>query len=211
VSVGGDPLMTPEEATALLERTGAMLSGHFRLSSGRHSDRYVEKARILQRPDEAMRLAREIASWYPEVDVVVAPAVGAVPLGFAVALAAGARSVYAEREGGTMTLRRGFEILPGERVLVVEDVVTTGRSAAEVLELVLRAGSTSLGVAALVDRSGAPPPFPVRAVLRLAAVSWDPESCPLCREGVPLEAPGSRHLSAAGEPSSDRPAGDRPA
>jgi orotate phosphoribosyltransferase len=190
--------MMPGEARALIERTGAMLSGHFRLSSGRHSNRYVEKARILERPVETMELAREIASWYPGVDVVVAPAVGAVPLGFAVALVAGARSVYAEREGGALTLRRGFEIFPGERALVVEDVITTGGSAAEVLELVTRAGATALGVAALVDRSGAPPPFPIRAVLRVEALWWDPEACPLCRDGAPLEAPGSRHLSAAG-------------
>src|SRR2546422_3689262 len=121
--------MIPEEARRLFERSGAVLSGHFLLSSGRHSDVYVEKARILERPEETMALAREIASWYPRVDVVVAPAVGAIPLGFAVALAAGARSIFAEREEGRMRLRRGFSLEPGERALVVEDVVTTGGSA----------------------------------------------------------------------------------
>src|SRR4051794_9553370 len=111
-------------AADLLERTGAILLGHFQLPSGMHSDRYVQKARILERPDDTMALAREVASWYEGIEVVVAPAVGAVAWGFAVALATGARSVFAEREGGVMTLRRGFEVMPGERALVVEDVVT---------------------------------------------------------------------------------------
>ena len=106
-----------------------MLSGHFLLSSGRHSDTYVQKARVLERPDVTMALAREIASWYERVEVVLAPAVGAIALGFAVALASGARSLFAEREDGRMALRRGFAIEPGERTLVVEDVVTTGGSA----------------------------------------------------------------------------------
>ena len=186
--------MTPEEARRLLERSGAILSGHFLLSSGRHSDRYVEKARILERPEETMALAREIASWYPRVDVVVAPAVGAIALGFAVALATGARSMFAEREEGRMRLRRGFVMGPGERVLVVEDVVTTGASAREVFELIGEWGAEQLGVAALIDRSAGPVGFPLRAVMRLEAPTWEPGECPACRSGVPLESPGSRHL-----------------
>ena len=142
-----------------------------------------------------MALSREIASWYPAVDVVVAPAVGAIALGFAVALAAGARSMFAEREAGRMSLRRGFLLSPGERTLVVEDVVTTGASAGEVFELVGATGAERLGVAALIDRSVGPVGFPLRAVLRLDASTWDPGSCPLCRAGEPLESPGSRHLS----------------
>lgn len=185
--------MTPEDGLALLERTGAILTGHFRLSSGRHSDRYVEKARVLEQPEEAMAVAREIASWYPGVQVVAAPAVGAIPLGFAVALAAKARSVFAEREGGAMRLRRGFRIEPGEAVLVVEDVVTTGGSALEVWDLVVESGAERLGVAALIDRTSGPVPFPLRAVVRVEATTWDPEDCPLCRQGVPITSPGSRH------------------
>ena len=190
--------MTAEEALQLFERHGAILSGHFLLSSGRHSDRYVEKARVLEHPEAAMALAREIASWYPEVEVVVAPAVGAIALGFAVALAAGARSMFAEREGGRMRLRRGFLLAPGERTLVVEDVVTTGASAREVFELVGEAGADRLGVAALIDRSAGPVGFPLRAVVRLEALTWDPHDCPFCRAGTRLESPGSRHLSAWG-------------
>jgi orotate phosphoribosyltransferase len=191
-----DPLATaaPQEALALLERIGALLRGHFELSSGRHSDVYVQKARILERPEETMPLARTIASWYDAVDVVVAPAVGAVALGFAVALAAGARSVFAEREDGVMTLRRGFELPAGVRTLVVEDVVTTGASAREVWDLVGRAGGERLGVAALIDRTQADPGFPLRAVVRVEAASWDPAECPLCAGGVPITTPGSRHL-----------------
>lgn len=187
--------MTPAEARALLESCGAMLSGHFELTSGRHSDVYVQKARVLEHPGATMQLAREMASWHPEgIDVTVSPAVGAVSLGFAVALAAGARAVFAEREDGRMRLRRGFSIAPSERVLVVEDVVTTGGSAGEVFALAREATDAVLGVAAIVDRSTAPLSFPLRAVLAVEAVSWAPEECLLCREGRPLDRPGSRHL-----------------
>jgi len=153
---------------------------------------------VLERPAAVMAFAEEIASWYPGIDVVVSPAVGAIVLGFAVALHAGARFVFAERIEGAMMLRRGFGIHADERALVVEDVVTTGASAREVHHLVARAGASTLGVAALVDRSEEPPQFPLRAVVRVEAVSWLPEECPLCREGVPLEAPGSRHVVAGG-------------
>lgn len=186
--------MNRSEAEELFERCGAMLEGHFKLSSGRHSDRYVQKARVLERPEVAMAFAREIASWYDGVSLVLAPAVGAIALGFAVALAAGARSVFAEREHGAMALRRGFAIEQGEPTLVVEDVVTTGASAAEVWDLAGAAGARRLGVAALFDRSTAPLPFPLRAVLSVRADSWEPEECPLCASGVPIDAPGSRHL-----------------
>jgi orotate phosphoribosyltransferase len=190
--------VTPGEAQALLEASGAMLSGHFLLSSGRHSDRYVEKARVLERPDAVMAFGREIASWFPNVDVVISPAVGAIVLGFAVAVHAGARFLFTEREDGAMTLRRGFDLGQSERALVVEDVITTGASAKEVNDLVARAGARSLGVAALVDRSQTAPPFPLRAVLRVEAVSWDPEDCPLCVDGATLESPGSRHIGSHG-------------
>jgi orotate phosphoribosyltransferase len=187
--------VTPEEAEGLFERTGAMLAGHFLLSSGRHSDRYVQKARVLEDPVAAMLLAREIASWFERIEAVVAPAVGAIALGFAVASVAGARSLFAEREAGRMTLRRGFALSPGERTLVVEDVVTTGASAREVWDLVGALGAERLGVAALIDRTAVPPPFPLRAVLRVEAGTWEPSACPSCARGVPLDSPGSRHLA----------------
>jgi len=189
--------MNADQARQLLERHGAILSGHFELTSGRHSDVYVQKARILERPEDTLVLAREMASWYPGVDVVVVPAVGAIVLGFAVALAAGARSVFAEREEGGLRLRRGFTVEPGERALVVEDVVTTGGSAAEVYALVGALGGRRLGVAAMVDRSAAPLAFPLRSVIRLEADSWDRGRCPLCERGIPVDSPGSRRLSTA--------------
>lgn len=181
---------------ALLEDAGAVRRGHFLLSSGRHSNTYVEKTRVFEDPELTMSLARDVASWFEgeTMDVVVSPAVGAVPFGFAVAHAVHARFIYAEREAGSMTLRRGFELRPSETALVVEDVVTTGGSAAEVHALVEASGARSLGVVALVDRSTADLPFPLRALTRVVADVWAPDACPRCAEGVPLESPGSRHL-----------------
>ena len=179
--------------TDLLEETGAVRRGHFLLSSGKHSDVYVEKARMFERPELVVRMAEEIAGWHDDTEAVVSPAVGALPLGFAVALAAGARFLYAERAEGKLSLRRGFVLGAGERTLVVEDVVTTGGSAAEVVEVVRRSGARLLGVAAMVDRSTGDVGFPLRALARLEARAFDPDACPLCRGGSVPEAPGSRH------------------
>jgi len=136
-----------------------------------------------------------VAAWHGGVEAVVSPAVGAIPFGFAVALAAGSRFLYAERQDGAMTLRRGFSLRAGERVLVVEDVVTTGGSAAEVAALVRDSGAELLGVAALVDRSDGTTGLPLRALVRIEAQTYAPEECPLCRDGRPLESHGSRHLA----------------
>jgi orotate phosphoribosyltransferase len=187
--------VTEDEVLEILRRSGALRQGHFLLSSGRHSDAYVEKARVFEDPEVTVRMGREIASWYRGVGAVVSPAVGAIPLGFATALGAGARFLYAEREGGRMSLRRGFAVGAGERVLVVEDVVTTGGSAAEVHALAVDLGADMLGVAALVDRAVAELPFALRALARLSAETWTEDACPLCERGVPPESPGSRHLS----------------
>ncbi|MGH2676054.1 MAG: orotate phosphoribosyltransferase [Actinomycetota bacterium] len=187
--------MTEGEVLELLRRSGAVRRGHFLLSSGRHSDTYVEKARVFEDAAATARLGGEIASWYEKVSTVMSPAVGAIPLGFATALAAGGRFLYAEREQGRMALRRGFSVRPGERVLVVEDVVTTGGSAADVYELAGALGAERLGVAALVDRSGADLAFPLRTLARVTAKTWAPDACPACGGGVPLESPGSRHLA----------------
>jgi orotate phosphoribosyltransferase len=182
------------EARELLEGCGAMLSGHFKLTSGRHSDVYVEKARVFEDPRLTFRFAEVLAGAHPDARAVVSPAVGAIPLGFAVAHAAGARFLFAEREDGRMALRRGFELRDAEPTLVVEDVVTTGGSASEVAGLVRASGARLLGVGTLVDRSPEPPPFPLTSVLRVEARSWDPGECPLCAEGRPLAERGSRHL-----------------
>jgi orotate phosphoribosyltransferase len=185
--------VTEDDVLRLLLERGAVRKGHFLLSSGKHSDTYVEKARVFEHPALTVRLAQEVARWYDRVEVVVSPAVGAVPFGFAVALAVDGRFFYAERVDGRMALRRGFAVSTAERALVVEDVVTTGGSAAEVLELIEGAGAEPLGVAALVDRSAGDLSFPLRALTRVSAETWDPSDCPRCAEGLPVESPGSRH------------------
>jgi orotate phosphoribosyltransferase len=187
--------VTQDEIVRLLRRRGAVLKGHFLLSSGQHSETYVEKARVFEDPVVTTRLGTEIAAWFERIEVVVSPAVGALPLGFAVALAAGARFLYAERTEGRMALRRGFVLRPGERVLVVEDVVTTGGSAGEIWELVGSLGAERIAVTALVDRTSDAVPFPLRAVVRIEADATSPEACPRCAVGEPVTAPGSRHLT----------------
>jgi orotate phosphoribosyltransferase len=182
------------ETLTMLRQRGAIRTGHFLLTSGKHSDTYVEKARIFESPSETIGIAREIALWYPGVETVISPAVGALPLGFAVALAADARFLFAERVAGRMALRRGFQTRPKERILIVEDVVSTGGSALEVLALIEAGRCHSLGVAALVDRCTTPPPFSLRALVRLEATLFDPVDCLQCAAGKALETPGSRHI-----------------
>ena len=191
--------MNNDEGLALLNQTGAVLSGHFLLSSGRHSDTFVQKFRILEQPELAVRFGEAIADAFDrDFDVVAAPAVGAVVLGFATALAADARFIFAERVDDAMSFRRGFSLAPGERTLIVEDVITTGGSATEVVELVRASGGHPVGIGALLDRADPARPddlgAPLRAVVTLQATSWDAPECPLCARGEPLSDPGSRRL-----------------
>ncbi|CAN5648549.1 orotate phosphoribosyltransferase [soil metagenome] len=190
------------EVLEILDDTSSVLRGHFRLSSGRHSDLFVQKFRALEHPRHARRFGEAIAGLFEgRFDVVASPAVGAIVLGFATALAADARAIFAERVDDAMTFRRGFAIEPGERVLVVEDVITTGGSAREVVELVTRSGGIVAGVGALLDRCdpAGPPSLgaPLRSLLQLPARSWPPETCPLCATGAPVDDPGSRRLPQA--------------
>jgi orotate phosphoribosyltransferase len=193
-----------------LRDVGAVSSGHFILSSGRHSDVYAEKFRALERPGLAVSLGASLAGRFAgqPIDVVLSPALGAIVLGFATALAlsggshegkvrdSGVRFIFAERDGGAMRLRRGFEVAPGERVLVVEDVVTTGTSLREVLALV--DPDALVGVGCLLDRSsGLDLGMPLTSLARLEAPTWDPAECPLCAAGQVAVAPGSRHLAAS--------------
>ncbi|MDQ3916477.1 MAG: orotate phosphoribosyltransferase [Actinomycetota bacterium] len=192
--------MNPTEIMQVLEQKGAVLHGHFLLSSGRHSDLFVQKFRVLEHPRLAQRFGESISELFGhDFDLVACPAVGAVVLGFTTALAGGARMIFAERAEGEMAFRRGFEVGRHDRVLVVEDVVTTGGSAREVVDLARRAGGKVVGVGAFIDRSDpAGPPdltVPLKALLKVPATSWAPEECPLCRAGQPLTDPGSRRLS----------------
>ena len=189
--------MTPEQVRALLEESGALLKGHFRLSSGRHSDLYVQKFRVFERPAATRAFGVALAGHFGDFAAVASPALGAVVLGFSVALARGARSVFAERVDGALKLRRGFTLGPGERVLVVEDVVTTGGSALEVVELAQEWGAEVIGVGALLDRSEEEIGLgvPLKSLLRLEARSWEAAACPLCAAEAPLEDPGSRRTA----------------
>jgi len=177
-----------------LERSGALLDGHFLLSSGRHSDRFVQKFRILERPTLLEPLARALADHFAGAapTVVVSAAVGGIVLGHEVARALGTRAIFVEKERGEPRLRRGFSLDASDRALVVEDVVTTGGSVREVLEIVRGAGARLVGTGAIVRRGDAELEFPLFALLDLPLRSYDPAECPLCASGAPLNDPGSR-------------------
>ena len=201
-------ILNEDQVLQALRDVGAVSNGHFILSSGRHSDVYAEKFRALEHPGLALSLGASLADRFAgqHIDVVLSPAVGAIVLGFATALAVSrnrdrdgdgeARFIFAERDAGPMRLRRGFEVAPGERVLVIEDVVTTGTSLREVLVLV--DPDALVGVGCLLDRSsGLDLGLPLTSLARLQAPTWDPSECPLCAGGQAAVAPGSRHLTAS--------------
>lgn len=191
-------MLDSEEILDYMRRTGALLEGHFILTSGRHSDRYFQCALLLQHPDIADRLTDMLADRFRsmEVDTVIAPAVGGILVAQGVARALGVRAIFAERKEGRMTLRRGFSLEEGERVLVTEDVVTTGGSVREVVNLVLAAGAMVMGVGLIVDRSGRKADFgvPTVSLLQMETPSWEPGSCPRCAAGEEALKPGSRGL-----------------
>lgn len=185
------------EVLDALRDAGAILHGHFQLTSGRHSDTYVQCARVLEDPALTTRLARAMAESVAErgVDVVAAPAVGGIIIGFAVAQALGVRFIFTERQNGTMTFRRSFTVRPGERVLVVEDVVTTGGSVAEVIDLVRESGGDVVAVASIIDRGGDKAfDAEFQPLLRLNVESMEPRDCPQCGQETPIDSPGSRRL-----------------
>lgn len=192
--------MEKDQILSLFKSTGALLEGHFQLTSGLHSNQYFQCAKVLQYPAHCESLCGEIAEAFAaaRIDVVVAPAMGGIVVGQEVGRRLRARTMFTERKDGVMQLRRGFEIRPGERVLVCEDVVTTGGSVEEVIGIVRQAGGCIVGVGYVVDRSAGRVRFPVDsggsqfAVLQMNVVAFKPEECPLCREGLPVVKPGSR-------------------
>lgn len=197
--------MTPAETQQLLESVGAIRRGHFQLSSGLHSVAYCQCARVLERPAETEKVARALAEKFKgiKVDVVAAPALGGIVLGYELTRHLGARSVFVERgPDGYFALRR-FELTPGERVLVAEDVITTGGSTRETIEVIRQTGGEVVGIAAILDRSGGALELgvPLHALLSQAMPTYSAADCPLCRDSVPLEKPGSRpDLSALPRP-----------
>jgi orotate phosphoribosyltransferase len=185
------------EALELFEREGAVQRGHYLLSSGLHSDTYVQCARVLQHPHLSESLADELARGFDPstIDLVLSPALGGIIIGYMVAMALNKRMVFSERAGGRMILRRGLSIEGGERVLIVEDVITTGGSVAELVELVEGVGASVAGVGALIERGeDRELAFTKKVLLRMDAAAWEESECPLCREGVRIEEPGSRRL-----------------
>lgn len=191
--------MDRERILQIFRETGVLLQGHFLLTSGRHSGEYLQCAKMFQYPRYAEEITRALADKFNDqcIDIVVGPAIGGIILSYEMGRCLGAKAIFAEREDGRMTLRRGFEIPEGSKVLVVEDVVTTGGSVREVMEVVKNCGGQVVGVGAVVDRSGGTVDFGVRfhSVISMDVRSYAPEECPICKTGLPLVKPGSRNMN----------------
>lgn len=191
--------MTKNEIIEMLKDAGVLLEGHFLLTSGRHSDKYMQCAKIFQDARYSVPLCAELVKQYKEenIDIVIGPAIGAIQMSYEVGKQLGTRNIFAERDTeGTMTLRRGFVIEPGQRVLIVEDVVTTGGSVREVMELVKKCRGVIVGIGSVVDRTGGKIDFgvPYKSAFSMDIVSYEAENCPICKTGVPLIKPGSRKV-----------------
>jgi orotate phosphoribosyltransferase len=188
--------MDREALLDLFRTSGALLDGHFRLTSGLHSPGYLQSALVLQHPRHAEALGRAIAERTRDLTptVVLSPALGGMIIGHEVGRALGVRAIFAERHEGRLTLRRGFSVTEGDRVLVIEDVVTTGGSTRETMDVAKAAGARVVGAASIVDRSGGRVQFdtPLVALLDVVLPTYEPDTCPLCAQGVPVVKPGSR-------------------
>lgn len=188
--------MDQESVLDLFRQSGALLGGHFRLSSGLHSDKYLQSALVLQFPEFASSLGDAIAerSRHLQATVVLSPALGGVVIGQEVGRALGVRAIFAERENGALTLRRGFTLSATDRVLIVEDVITTGGSTRETAVVAEASGATVIAVGAIVDRGddAARLGLPMQALVQLIVPAYPPDTCPLCTQHVPLVKPGSR-------------------
>jgi orotate phosphoribosyltransferase len=190
--------MTENDVKQLLVETGAILEGHFLLTSGLHSPMYVEKFQVLQYPEHTARMCAALAEQFADdqVELVIGPVTGGILLAHEVGKNLKTRAIFTERENGKMTLRRGFVIKPGERVLIVEDIVTTGGSVQEVLEVVREHGGIPVGVGLLVDRSGGTVDFgiPAKSLLQLQVQTYQQDDCPLCQNQVPMTKRGSKNI-----------------
>ena len=188
-------MMTQEEVRALLVKTGAIMDGHFLLTSGLHSPHYVEKFNVLQHPAYTAQLCAAMAEKFKDaaIETVVGPVTGGILLAHETGKSLGTRAIFTERVDGKMTFRRGFSLRAGERVLIVEDIVTTGGSIKEVIEVVKAAGAVPVAVSMLVDRSGGKADFgdvPSTALLTMDVETYSPDTCPLCAKGVPMTKRG---------------------
>lgn len=191
-----DRIVSDTEILDRFRRVGALLDGHFRLTSGLHSPGFLQCALVLQHPREAEHCGGEIAASVRHLgaNVVLSPALGGIVIGQEVARALDVRALFAERQDGQLTLRRGFRLSPDDKVLVVEDVVTTGGSTRETIDVARASGATVVGAAAIINRGGGPPTLdvPFSALATLSVATFTPETCPLCAAGVPVVKPGSR-------------------
>ena len=179
-----------------LKESEALLDGHFLLSSGRHSNRYCQCAKLLQYPNRAAKVLAVVAEKLKDVqvDIVVGPAMGGIIVAYELGRQLGVPAIFTEREDGKMSLRRGFEIHAGQKVLITEDVVTTGKSSLETIEVLKGFGAEIIGIACIVNRSTGPIDYPLYDAVRLDIESWDSVDCPLCKEGIPYVKPGSRAI-----------------
>ena len=188
--------MTDTEVLDLFRQAGALLEGHFKLSSGLHSDRYLQSALVLQHPDFAEQLGRALGerTKHLQATAVLSPALGGIVIGQEVGLALHVRAMFAERQDGRLTLRRGFALEPADRVLIVEDVITTGGSTPETIAVAEAAGAQIVGAASIVDRGaeGGQLDVPLQSLVRMQVAAYDPASCPMCAKGLPVVKPGSR-------------------
>jgi orotate phosphoribosyltransferase len=188
--------MTSDEVLGLFRQSGALLEGHFKLSSGLHSDRYLQSALVLQHPDFAEQLGRALAARLEHLQptVILSPALGGIVIGQEVGRAMQIRAIFAERQDGALTLRRGFTLAAADRVVVVEDVITTGLSTRETVAAAEAAGAQVIGAAAIVDRGADPArlALPLQALVRMDVAAYQPDACPLCAAGRPVVKPGSR-------------------
>lgn len=197
-----EPIVTRDELLDLFRRSGALLEGHFRLTSGLHSPGYLQCALVLQHPKDAEALGCALAGRTRDLraTVVLSPALGGIVIGQEVGRGLGARAIFAERQDGALVLRRGFTLSESDRVLVVEDVVTTGGSTRETMQVATAAGGQVVGAAAIVDRraaGGGAPRFdvPFVSLLDIAIPTYEPDTCPLCARRLPVVKPGSRTVA----------------
>ncbi|GAA0180653.1 orotate phosphoribosyltransferase [Clostridium sediminicola] len=180
----------------ILRESEALLEGHFLLSSGRHSNRYCQCAKLLQYPDKAEKVVSVIKEKLKDVDfdIVVGPAMGGIVVAYEVGRQVGKPAIFTERVDGTMALRRGFEIKKGQKIIISEDVVTTGKSSLETAKILEELGGEVIGICCLVDRKSSNIDLPIYSAIAIDVQSYDKEECPLCKEGTPYVKPGSRNI-----------------
>ncbi len=192
-TVLNDQIRTMKMIDVLIQ-TESLLKGHFELSSGLHSNQYFQCAKLLQYPEHAEKAGKQIAEMFDKdnTDIVVAPALGGLIIGYEVARALGKKSIFTERKDGIMTLRRGFEINRGDRVVIIEDVITTAKSTMETINVIKALGGEIAGVGCIVDRSQGQTAIKIKSLLQIEPEIYTPDECPMCKAGIPIDKPGSR-------------------